>query len=206
MNWLTGIFLIVFPPLGIGFLAENIIVRINEGEQEAYDDGGVGKQIASALPKEIMIEGGKKITFLYNRIDISNGGIFGGGIALPVERTPSVAIRGPENLTSNSNSSYVSKQYKAITEDLRGNLRYDWKVNEIAQNRNNKSPIIRFNLDQSQPGQIIEKKLSLTVTDEDGLIANAEKIIKIHISLDDETLPPICRIKPFLPQCQPHIN
>ncbi len=206
LNWLTGIFLIVFPPLGVVFLVENIIVRVFEGEQEDYDDGGVGKKIASTLPKEIMIKGGKKIIFLYNRLDIASGGIFGGGTALPVDRTPSLEIRGLFNLTSDSNSTSITKKYKAITEDLRGNLQYRWKVNGTAVSENSKSPNIKFNLGQTQPGQVLTKELSLTVTDADGLSASIEKEVKIFISLDDDRLPPICKVKPYLPQCQPNIN
>lgn len=39
LNWLTGIFLLVFPPLGLVFLVQNIIVRVNEGEQENDEEG-----------------------------------------------------------------------------------------------------------------------------------------------------------------------
>ncbi len=201
LNALTGIFLIVFPPLGLAFLTENIIVRVFEGEQD-YDEGGVGKKIASTLPKEIMIEGGKKIIFLYSRLNISVGGIFGGGAALPVDRSPSLAINGTFNLTSDSNSTYITKKYKAITEDLRGNIQYRWRVNGVSTGDNSKSPNIRFNLGQTVPGQVITKTISLTVTDSDGLSASVEKEVKIYISLDDFGLPPICRTKPYLPQCQ----
>ncbi len=203
LNLLTGVLLILLPPLGLVFLTENIIVRVLEGEQEDYNDGGVGKRIASTLPKEIMIEGGQKLIFLYSRAEISVGGIFGGGVVLPVQRTPSVDIRGPLNLTSDSGSQSVTKKFKAITEDLRGNLRYRWRVNGAPVSTDTKSPYIRFALGDTEPGQVITKTLSLTVTDADGLSASAEEEVKIYISLDDFGLPPICRTKPYLPQCRP---
>jgi hypothetical protein len=202
LNKLTGIFAFVFPPLGLFFLIENIIIRVNEGEQD-NEDGGVGKQALSLIPKEIMIAGGKKLIFLYTRVSVSTGGVFCGGTVLPLDRTPEVSIQGPAQITASAGSTAVTKRFTAMIEDLRGNCRFQWKINGTNTGGDEKSANIRFNLGQTQPGQVITRTLTVTVTDADGLSDSSSKEVKIYVPHElDDNLPPICRIKPYLPQCR----
>ena len=62
-----------------------------------------------------------------------------------------------------------------------------------------------FPLHNPTVGQVFSKNVHVQVTDVDGLTAEATATVQIHIvpaDLDDG-LPPICHVKPWLPQCQP---
>ena len=64
LNFLTGLFLIVFPPLGAVFLVERIIV----GSADAPQLGdGPGCSAAALIFREVMIPRGLKVVFSYQR-------------------------------------------------------------------------------------------------------------------------------------------
>jgi hypothetical protein len=44
--------------------------------------------------------------------------------------------------------------------------------------------------------------VAVRVTDRDGLTARSEALVRIHVTDPDDDIPPICRKKPWLPQCQ----
>jgi hypothetical protein len=62
----------------------------------------------------------------------------------------------------------------------------------------------RFNLAGAQVGQVLTRRVAVLVVDVDGLSASAELIVRIHVTPADadDDFPPICKIKPWLPQCQ----
>ena len=92
LNFLTGLFLIVFPPLGAVFLVERIIV----GAADAPELGaGPGCSAAAMIFGEIMIPRGLKVVLSYQRLNVGTGGIFAGGSFAIVPRTPEVFLNGP---------------------------------------------------------------------------------------------------------------
>jgi hypothetical protein len=48
----------------------------------------------------------------------------------------------------------------------------------------------------------VSRSVAVSVTDEDKLSAQANSTVRIHIVSEDPTVPPLCRAKPWLPQCQ----
>jgi hypothetical protein len=62
----------------------------------------------------------------------------------------------------------------------------------------------RFDLADAHVGQIVTRRVAVLVVDADGLSASGELFVRIHITPADTDgdFPPICKIKPWLPQCQ----
>jgi hypothetical protein len=200
LNFLTGVFLFAFPPLGITFLAERIIIStvdVPEGQS------GVGCQAMQLIPGEIMIRGGLKIIVYYNRINVSSGGIFAGGTAAPVPRSPVVSIRGRTQLSVDLNSPTKASPYAIVTDDLLEPLQIAWTPDGTVLTPGAVSTFICFNTAGSVAGQVLTKRVAVRVTDRDNLSATAEIIVRIHITDPEAEIPLVCRKKPWLPQCQP---
>jgi hypothetical protein len=116
LNFLTGLFLIVFPPLGAVFLVERIIV----GAADAPELGaGPGCSAAAMIFGEIMIPRGLKVVLSYRRLNVGTGGIFAGGSFAIVPRTPEVFLNGPTQISVPEGTSSVVRTYGVRTEDPR---------------------------------------------------------------------------------------
>jgi hypothetical protein len=201
LNFLTGLFLVVLPPLGVVFLVERIIV----GSVDAPNtDAGAGCGAAALIPQEILIPGGQKVVASYSRLEVSNGGIFAGGSFVVIPRSPEVTILGPVQLSVTEGTASVTRSYSLRMEDLRPSLQIDWSGEGFVLSPHAETTGIRFNLAGAQVGQVLTRRVAVQVTDADNLVASAELIARIHITLADGggDFPPVCRVKPWLPQCQ----
>jgi len=200
LNFLTGLFLIVFPPLGAVFLVERIIV----GAADAPDLGaGPGCSAAALIFREVMIPRGLKVVFSYQRLNVGTGGIFAGGSFAIVPRTPEVFLTGPTQISVPEGTSSVVRTYGVRTDDLRGSLHIVWSGDGVALNQGAETTAIRFNLGSASPGQVVAQRVAVRVTDVDGLAAETALIVSIHVvPQDDDDFPPVCKNKPWLPQCQ----
>jgi hypothetical protein len=184
------------------FFGEGVIIA---GKGPPDTGAGAGASAVGALPSEIMIPSKLKVVMNYERVEVSAGGIFAGGFIVLDVRTPAVAITGPRQLAVKEGSTVARHSYALTTEDLRGPLSFTWTSDGITGNPHLKSTVVTFPLHNPTAGQIFSKNVHVQVTDVDGLIAEATATIQIHIvaaDLDDG-LPPICHVKPWLPQCQP---
>jgi hypothetical protein len=200
LNFLTGLFLIVFPPLGAVFLVERIIV----GAADAPELGaGPGCSAAAMIFGEIMIPRGLKVVLSYQRLNVGTGGIFAGGSFAIVPRTPEVFLNGPTQISVPEGTSSVVRTYGVRTEDLRGSLHIVWSGDGVALHQGAPTTAIRFNLGSTSPGQVVTQRVAVRVTDVDGLAAEAALIVSVHVvPQDDDDFPPVCKHKPWLPQCQ----
>jgi hypothetical protein len=200
LNFLTGLFLIVFPPLGAVFLVERIIV----GAADAPDLGaGPGCSAAALIFREVMIPRGLKVVFSYQRLNVGTGGIFAGGSFAIVPRTPEVFLTGPTQISVPEGTSSVVRTYGVRTDDLRGSLHIVWSGDGVALNQGAETTAIRFNLGSASPGQVVAQRVAVRVTDVDGLAAETALMLSIHVvPQDDDDFPPVCKNKPWLPQCQ----
>ncbi len=200
LNFLTGLFLIVFPPLGAVFLVERIIV----GAADAPELGaGPGCNAAALIFREVMIPRGLKVVLSYQRLNVGTGGIFAGGSFAIVPRTPEVFLNGPTQISVPEGTSSVVRTYGVRTEDLRGSLHIVWSGDGVALNQGAPTTAIRFNLGGTSPGQVVTQRVAVRVTDVDGLAAEAALIVSVHVvPQDDGDFPPVCKHKPWLPQCQ----
>jgi hypothetical protein len=202
LNFLTGLFLLVLRPLGVVFLVERIIV----GSADTPHAGeGAGCGAAALIPREILIPLGLKVMASYRRLNVSAGGIFTGGSFDVVARVPQVFLSGLVQLAVPEGTSSVVRAFRVQTEDLRPALQIVWGGDGFPSNQGAESTGIRFNLGSTQAGQVLTRRVSVRVTDADGLAAQADLAVSIHIvpkDDDNDHFPPICKSKPWLPQCQ----
>jgi hypothetical protein len=200
LNFLTGLFLVVLPPLGVVFLVERIIV----GSKDAPDiDAGAGAGAAAMIPVEILIPGGQKVVASYSRVEVSSGGVFAGGTFEVIARTPEVSISGPTLISIVEGTAAVSRAYRANMDDLRPPLQISWSGDGLPLNQGQESSSFRFNLSGAQVGQVLSKRVAVQVTDADGLSGSAQLVAQIHITPEDDgDFPPVCKVKPWLPQCK----
>jgi hypothetical protein len=200
LNFLTGLFLLVLPPLGIVFLVERIIV----GAADAPHLGeGPGCGAAAMIFREVLIPGGLKVVASYQRLNVTTGGIFAGGSFVVVPRTPEVFISGPTQLSVPEGTASVLRTFSVRTEDLRPPLQIVWGGDGFPLHRGAETTGIRFNLGNASAGRVLTQRVSVRVTDADQLAAEADRIVSIHVvPVDDDDFPPICKSKPWLPQCQ----
>lgn len=199
LNFLTGLFLIVLPPLGIVFLVERIIV----GSAGAPSAGAsIGSSTAALIPQEILIPGGLKVVASYSRLSVSEGGIFTGGTFLVVPRSPEVTIAGLSQFSVVEGPTSVIRSYSLHTEDLLPPLHITWSGDGTALKPSAETTGFRFNLTGVHAGQVLTRHITVRVTDADNLTGSADLTVRIHVTPEDGNLPPICRIKPWLPQCR----
>ncbi len=199
----TGLGALVSPWFFLGaaiFVVQNIIIA----GVDAPDTGtGAGCGAAQLIPREIMFEGNQKAVFVYNRVNVSAGGIFAGGLYMVIDREPEVLISGPRQLSVDFRTNSVRRVYSIRPDDLRGALRIGWTADGTVVNPTSRSTVIEFDLDEAAPGSVQTRRVEVSVTDEDDLVAVDEAFVRIHVTdLLEEGLPPICRVKPWLPQCR----
>jgi hypothetical protein len=232
LNFLTGLFLLVLPPLGIVFLVQRIIV----GSRDAPDiNAGAGGGVPAMIPQEILIPAGLKVVASYARLDVFPGAIVAGGTFAVVPRTPKVEISGADLISVTEGTASVTRSYTLHTDDLRppfqdvlappdvlaANVgarvtrpgpgpeqtrpRIAWSGDGVALRPRAETTGFRFDLADAQVGQVVTRRVAVLVVDSDLLSATAELIVRIHITpadADGDDFPPICKIKPWLPQCQ----
>lgn len=224
LNFLTGVFLFVLPPLGAVFLVERLIIA---SEHAPDVDAGAGCSALDLIPKEILIPGGKKVVASYDRAEVSNGGIFAGGSVDIVPRSPEVTIGGPLLVAVEEGQPFVIRVYQIRTEDLRPPFQQQllraniaiggrvpvpiaprpqivWSGDGIPLSPNGEVTDFKFNTAGTQGGQILTRRVAVLVVDADGLSASAEVFVRIHITPTggDDDFPPVCKNKPWLPQCK----
>jgi hypothetical protein len=205
LNFLTGLFLIVLPPLGAVFLVERIIIASVDAPDA---DAGPGCAAAAMIPREILIPGREKVVPSYSRVEVSSGGIFAGGSFMVIPRTPEVAIAGPSQISVVEGTASLSRSYSLRTVDLlprdaEPSFQIAWSGEGFAVNPNAETTSFRFNLTGAQVGEVLTRRVAVRVTDADNLVASSELIVRIHVTpADEDDFPPVCRVKPWLPQCQ----
>ena len=199
LNFLTGLFLLVFPPLGVVFLVQRIIIATVDAPS---GEAGAGCNAAQLIPGDIMIPGGLKISAYYNRVNVSSGGIFAGGAAQPVARTPSVRIHGTSQASVELGTHYATGTYVFTSEDLLEPLQPAWTADGDVLSTSGTRSNIRFHIGDAT-GQVLTKRLHVRVTDRDNLSAEDELIVQIHKTVSDPGISIPCRRRPWLPNCHP---
>jgi hypothetical protein len=206
LNVLTGVFAflgVTLSPLYLlpagFFLAESIIVSAADPPD---DLAGAGAAAAQLIPAEVMVRGGSKLVATYRRVEVDAGGVYAGGLAVPDDRVPRVEINGASSLTVNENAPAVTSTYRVVTEDLRPDLTVSWGGSGTVVSPGALVTPIRFSAFGIEPGDSDVRRVSVRVSDADGLDDTDEQTVTIHRLIDDPTIPPICNIKPWLPQCR----
>jgi hypothetical protein len=200
LNFLTGLFSVILPPLGIVFLIERIIIASVDTPNV---NAGAGCGAAGMIPQEILIPGGQKVVANYTRVEVSSGGIYAGGSFAVIPRSPEVTVTGPSQVSVVERTPSLSRTFSLHASDLRPPLQIAWSGDGSPASPTAETTSFRFNLGGAEVGQVLTRRVTARVTDADGLVGSGDLIVQIHIiPADDDGLPPICRVKPWLPQCQ----
>jgi hypothetical protein len=182
------------------FLAQVIFISLID---DPDPQSGVGGVAAELFPTELMIRGGKKIVLIYGTPPrVTGGGIWAEGGFLSVNREPSVSILGKSEIAVKPGSSFVTGVYEVTTEDLLSPLSISWKADNPVLG-SPKRTSLAFRYPEASPGEIIERQISVSVTDVDNLVATAEKTVRIFVTAEeDDPIDPECQAKPWSPHCR----
>ena len=103
----------------------------------------------------------------------------------------------------------VNIDYEVITDDLRREFQITWSVDGavVGEVTGETKARITFNCEGATFDVPISRTLNVKVTDADALEATHEISVEIYsrrpVDPDDDGLPPICKIRSWLPQCKP---
>jgi hypothetical protein len=136
-------------------------------------------------------------------MNVVNAGIFTGGTYLPTPREPALAITGPLQIAADSNAASVSKPFSFQTTDLRNANSVQWSGDASFSNASANRVVVTFDLTGVPDNVVVMRDVSVQVTDSDGVSATGTVSVEIHRSnFGEPRIPPICRVKPWLPQCR----
>ncbi len=183
----------------LGFAAESVIVSSIDPH---VDQAGAGAAVAKNLPKEVMVSGGRKLEPVYRRVDVNAGGLTAGGDVLILTRSPSVTIDAQPRVSVPSGASTVTRSFRAVTTDLRGRLTFAWTADGTAGPSNARSTNVTFSTGGVTRTHPVNKLVHVGITDRDGLTATASLSVQLFTTRDADGDPPVCRVRPWLPQCQ----
>jgi hypothetical protein len=94
--------------------------------------------------------------------------------------------------------------FVAVSDDFFGGRTFQWSAGPNTQidNPNGSRTRITFRRGNAPQGEAFERTVSVRVTDSEGSSVTASKIVTVFVN-EDDNLPPICQIRPWLPQCNP---
>jgi hypothetical protein len=196
-------FLPIFSPLSIVFFGEAAYI----GSRDADDRGAAaGGPVADRIPRDIFLRGGIKFVPVYERVVVTTPGVVAGGGMLVVPRDPLVSILGPRSISVTAGETRVTKAFQAHTRDLL-QPRFLWTGAGTPSNAQAKVTNITFDLAGLDVGESTLREVRLTATDADNLTATAAAMVRIFktdpTAEQEAGVPPICKVRPWLPQCNP---
>ena len=192
---LTGAFGLFFPPLGVAFAIQDLVVSAADGPSTPTTS--LACPAVTFFPARVLVPFGKQIVIAYARVEAAFDGVVAGGTHALVDRTPSVSISGPRELTADVRRA-ASGRYTALGAGLRPPITYAWTGSGTLSTPTAFATRVTFPLG-AQLGVV-----SLRATDVDGLQATASVSVRFAPPPPpppprDE--PPVCARKPDLPQC-----
>jgi hypothetical protein len=182
----------------------NAIFNIAEDPTTSFSQivsSGPGCLFSSFLPIQILIPGTTtKEAFTYTRVTADGTGLTAAGTRGVVPRQPSVTISGPAPLKVEVGDP-LAGEYHATTRDLRPPLSVTWSSVSAAPASGVDATVVWNIPSLDQDGESATRNLTVNVTDADGAHVQALRIVKIEVLLGAD-ISPLCRAKPYLPQCQ----
>ena len=221
LNWLALLGVLTTNPLPVVVFGGQSAIIALFAPNSPGKIVSLGEFVRRSFVSEIYYEGGKKLVFNYKVVRVKNGGIFAGGDPIEMDRAPNIReIWGPRSIRVPEGVTTATAQYWLFADDLRPKYHIVWSVDD--------TPIASIDADElgeatktwitfSSVGATsrvpVARKLSVRVTDPDNSppvnLPAAELALTVNIfstppvDPDEPTLPPICRIRPWLPQCNP---
>jgi hypothetical protein len=196
-------------------------------------EGGAGCRLLQTLPDEIPLpqEGGlappiamaakrvsarihvpdttihpkrQKLVIAYAQPTVDNRGLFVGALAGRQDRVPAAHVIGPSNLVILFPGSHTFGTFQAVPDDFFGRLTFKWSAGPGTQihSPTGSRTKITFQRGNVPRGDSFERTVSVRITDVEGSSVTASRSVTVFVN-EDDNLPPICQIKPWLPQCNP---
>ena len=215
-------------PVTAFVLFKDIDAALNQPDGEPQ--GGVGCRILESLPDEISLPqtGGlsgtldagvmamigptvfdvvrEKLVIAYGQPSVDSRGLFVSALASTQPRVPSIRVVGPGNLSIFHTGNQTSADYRVSADDFFGRLTFRWSAsggsNVQIQNPDKGRTRITFRRGNAKNGDTFERTISVRVTDQEGSSVTASRTVTLFVNEPDGT-PPICQIRPWLPQCNP---
>ena len=180
-----------------------IIVSSIVGSTDLDDDNAAaGAAVLERIPSDIFISGGQKLVPVYNRVTVSTAGVVAGGEALLVPRDPLVSVLGARQIAVIEGETTATRSYQAITRDLRNPIRFRWTGGTLSNERGRVTKVT-FDLTGLNVGKAVFRDVRVTATDADNLTSEAAAPVRIFMtSAEEPDQPPICKVRPWLPQCK----
>src|SRR5262249_34573025 len=136
-----------------------------------------------------------------------NSGLYVGAVAYTQKRVPALQINGPSRLSFYSTAAETFGFYSVEMFDFYGGRLISWSVsgtNSTVANPANEATRVTFKRGTAKPGDSFDRTITVRVTDSEGSRVTASKTVTFYVDEDEpDGLPPICQIKPWLPQCNP---
>ena len=195
-------------------------------------DGGVGCRLVEALPDQIAMPetggivattnttvmerrvnlGGvipqpkkQKLVIPYNQPRVDDRGILASALVTIADRVPAVSVSGPNSLFLDLNAPSTYGYFGAHNDDFYGQRTFAWTgdSNVIISNPTAASTKITFLRGNAKPGDQFDRTVSVKVTDGEGSTASASLVVTVFAAEPGDSLPPVCKVKPWLAVCSP---
>ena len=116
-------------------------------------------------------------------------------------RQPRCSIAGPDRLSVDFRDPVAVAQFSIRAFEMRGDLKVQWSGEDVTASTTTASSLITFTPRIRRKG-VVKRELRALVTDADGLVATASRVVQIHlVDQQDDDIPPRCRAKPW--ECEP---
>jgi len=228
----VAVFVPVLFPLPAFVLFKDFNALLNQPDNPT--EGGVGCRLMEALPDEIALPqtGGvmppivmhamaaakldlddvvvrpkrKKLVIPYNTPRVDDRGILVSAFVTMEDRLPAVRVTGPTSLLLDARAAVTFGVYAALPDDFYGTLFFQWSGGNVEiASPNAARTKISFRRGTVAPGTSFNRTVTVRVTDGEGSTRTASLTVSIYASESDEGIPAVCKVKPWLPVCQPKV-
>ncbi len=187
--------LLTFPFFGIGsvFLFQLLSAGGPDDVGAGEDEGGVGCALTRLVQQPIPRAEFAALGINYLRASVTPNAVLLGGTLVSCRRTPRVTIEGPGSFTIPIERGSVAAVYRAETAETFGDLRFQWTATHArVHNPTGSSTRITFDLGGPVQNSVTESRITLTVTDGEGVLPAASKTVRIRLT----SAPPPPRPRP----------
>jgi hypothetical protein len=202
LNLLTGVFLIAFPPLGGFFLYEDILA--SGADAPSTTAASVLCPAVAIFPAQILLPGTlQKAVFSYTRAQTDGSGVTVGGTVGIVDRAPSATITGPTTVSSVAGATAAAASFGVRSVDLRSPVQFHWSASGTVLSPAAAWTSVRFPMTGWEAvGTTKFESVSVHLVDADGAAIDVSQPVTVRVVPGGGGLPPMCKTKPWLPQCQ----
>jgi hypothetical protein len=140
--------------------------------------------------------------FTYTRVNsYQSSGLSFGGTWEITPRQAWVDVQGPVSLLAEPGSLF-SGLFKAYPHDMRPPFTVTWTSLNATPVSGTMQPTITWSLPNLAVGSQAQRMLTATVTDADGVTKSGLQGVVLKRVVDADPISPMCKAKPWLPQCQ----